>query len=396
MLLPDPEPREAPFLLISADDHLIEPANLFEGRMPEKLADRAPRIIEHEGAPAWLLENAVLPNFGLQAVAGRPAEEWNDEPRDWDEMRKGCWQIDARIADMDLNGVYASVCFPSRVAGFGGVRFAEVRDHELGLACVRAWNDWHIEEWARPYPERIIPLQVPWLNDPVIGAAEIRKNAERGFKTVTFVPDPPAIGLPPVWSDYWNPFFAACEETQTVVSLHIGASGLGLTKLELSELDTTRPVAIGTASTAVYGITTAAAWLYGGVFTRFPRLKATLPESGVSWVPAMLDRLNYMDGHAGQAYRGAWTDPDLRPAEVLLRNCWFCAFDDFAGIELRHRVGVENILLEVDYPHADGTWPDSQFHTGRLLDGLPQDEILKITHQNAAGLFRHPLPPGYN
>jgi predicted TIM-barrel fold metal-dependent hydrolase len=395
MLLPDPEPREAVYLLISVDDHLIEPPDMFEGRIPSHLADKAPRMIEHDGAPAWQLEDKILPNFGLNAVAGRPPEEWDDEPRGWDEMRKGCWQVDARIADMDINGVYASVCFPSRVAGFGGVRFAELEDQELGLACARAWNDWHIEEWAGPYPDRIIPLQVPWLNDPVVGAEEIRRNAARGFKTVTFVDNPAAVGLPPVWTDYWDPFFAACEETETVISLHIGASGLGHGSYDVSKLDLARAGAISTACTPVHGLTTAVTWLYGGVFTRFPKLKATLAESGASWVPALIDRLIYMDGHAGQAFRRAWSDPELKPAEVLLRNFWFCAFDDFSAIEQRHRMGVENILLEVDYPHGDGTWPDSQAHTARLLEGVTDDEVRRMTHLNAAQLFRHPLPSGY-
>jgi predicted TIM-barrel fold metal-dependent hydrolase len=224
VLLPDPEPREATYVLISVDDHVIEPANMFEGRMPSDLAGQAPRLVDYDGGLAWALEDLVLPNFGLNAVAGRPPEEWDDEPQGWDEMRRGCWQIDARIADMDINGVYASVCFPSRIAGFGGARFAEVKNQALGLACVRAWNDWHVEAWAGPYPDRIIPLQVPWLNDPLVAAGEIRRNAERGFRTVTFLDNPPALGLPPVWSEHWDPFFRACEETGTVLSVHICAS----------------------------------------------------------------------------------------------------------------------------------------------------------------------------
>ena len=392
MLLPDPEPRQVHNLLISVDDHVIEPPDMFDGRIPASMADRAPVLIDHEGAPAWRLEDKILPNFGLNAVAGRPPEEWDDEPRGWDEMRKGCWQIDARIADMDLNGVYASVCFPSRVAGFGGARFSEMKDQELGLACARAWNDWHIEEWAGAYPDRIIPLQVPWLRDSQIAAQEIRRNAARGFKTVTFLDNPVSLGLPPVWDEYWEPFFTACEETETVISIHIGASGLGLSAFQVESLGSARMGAIASASTLVVGINAATMWIYGGVCTKHPKLKITLAESGAGWVPSLLDRMEYMEGHAGAIFRKAWTDPDLTPAQTLLRNFFFCAFDDYSAIDQRHRIGVENILMETDYPHGDGTWPDSQAHIAHLLEPCTPDERALMTHLNAAALFRHPLP----
>jgi predicted TIM-barrel fold metal-dependent hydrolase len=401
-LLPDPEPREVLNLLISVDDHLIEPPTVFEGRMPAKLADKAPHIVERDGLSGWLMEGAFLPNLGLNAVAGRPPEEWSDEPRGWDEMRPGCWQIEARIKDMDINGVYASVCFPSRVAGFGGVRFSELEDRELGLACVRAWNDWHFEEWASPYPDRIIPLQVPWLNDPVVAADEIRRNAERGFKTVTFVDTPENLGLPGVLTGHWDPFFAACEETETVISNHIGSShgnrGNG-PRAETDDLTQNKDLLVMaakmTASTCLTGWSCAVSWMWGGVFTRFPKLQVALSESGAGWVPALIDRLDYMTDHAGHAFAPAWPDPELRPSEMLLRNFAFCAFDDHTAISERYRIGVDNIYLEVDYPHGDGTWPDSQAWIAKLLDGVPQGEIDKMTHLNAAKLFRHPLPKDY-
>jgi predicted TIM-barrel fold metal-dependent hydrolase len=397
-LLPDPEPREVKNLVISVDDHVIEPPDMFEGRFPAKLADRAPRMVVHEGVPGWLVEDRHLPNFGLNAVAGRPPEEWDDEPRQWDEMRKGCWDVDERIRDMDINGIYASVCFPSRVAGFGGARFSEIKDQELGLACVRAWNDWHIEEWAGKYPDRLIPLQVAWLNDAEVAAAEIRHNAERGFKVVTWLDNPTNLGRPSLLSGYWDPFLRACEETETVVSCHIGAGGAGqvpsAAMIEMMQLPGAGKVmgAIATASTLTSGISAVVNWLYQGACTRFPDLKITLAESGAGWVPALLDRLDYMGGHAGWAFSGAWADPDVSPSEAMLRNFWFCAFDDHAAIALRDRIGVENILLEVDYPHGDGTWPDTQAFVLNLLHGVPEDEVRKMTHENAAALFRHPLP----
>jgi len=385
--LPEPEPRPVQNLLISVDDHVIEPPTMFDGRMPASLRDRAPRIIEEDGVQAWLLDGTVLPNMGLNAVAGRPPNEWSDEPRNFDEIRPGCWQIDARIADMDLNGVYASLNFPSRIAGFGGARFSEVKDTELGLACVRAWNQWHIEEWAGPYPDRIIPQQISWLRDAEIAAADIRANAELGFKALSFPETPGALGMPSLFTDFWDPLFAACEETETVICLHAGSAG------GLIHHDAEAPPDLGPPMMGGYALISAITWLYSGAVTRFPNLKIALSEGGIGWVPMLLDRLDYIERHAGQAEDfHAWTDKGLTPSEALLRNFWFCTFDDPSTLPVRDRIGVDNITIEVDYPHGDGSWPDSQEFYANLLAGLPADEIAKITHLNAAKLFRHPLP----
>ena len=182
-LLPDPAPRQRHYTIISVDDHLIEPADLFEGRMPAHLAGAAPRVVTLDnGRETWVYEDRFYPQVGLNAVVGRPKPEWNMEPARFDEMRRGCYDIEARVADMDLDGVYASLCFPSLIAGFAGTVFSASKDQELGLASLRAWNDWHIDEWAAPHPERVIPLQLTWLSDPEIAAADIRANAARGSR----------------------------------------------------------------------------------------------------------------------------------------------------------------------------------------------------------------------
>src|SRR5437764_9071732 len=190
-LLPDPEPRDAPYLVNSGDDRLIGPPDLFEGRLPAALSNDAPRIVEDDtGAQAWVFDGNSYPNIGLNAVVGRPKEDWSMDPARFDEMRPGCYDIDARIRDMDLAGIWASLCFPSLIAGFAGTVFSRCSDADLGLACLRAWNDWHHEVWAGRHPERIIPLQIGWLADPELAAQEVRRNAERGFKALSFAEFP--------------------------------------------------------------------------------------------------------------------------------------------------------------------------------------------------------------
>ncbi|MBO0732664.1 MAG: amidohydrolase family protein, partial [Acidimicrobiaceae bacterium] len=266
-LLPDPPRQPRTYTIISVDDHLIEPPDLFEGRMPAALADRAPTLVESaDGSQVWEYEDNRYPNIGLNAVVGRPKDEWSMEPARFDEMRKGCWDIHARVADMDVAGVWASLCFPSLIAGFAGSVFSRSRDPELGLACVRAWNDWHHEVWAGTYPERIIPLQITWLLDPHVGAAEVRRNAARGFKALSFPENPHHIGLPSMHTRHWDPLLEACEETGTVVCLHTGSSGWSASTspgAPLEQLTTLFPV---------NGVAATADWLWAGIPVRFPTL----------------------------------------------------------------------------------------------------------------------------
>ncbi|MFM8531091.1 MAG: amidohydrolase, partial [Ilumatobacteraceae bacterium] len=149
LLEPEPEKSPVHYTLISVDDHLVEPRHLFEGRMPAHLADAAPKVVTNDAhQELWQYEDVLYPQIGLNAISGRPKDQWNMEPARFDEMRRGCWDVEARVADMDLDGVQASLCFPSLIAGFAGTVFSQSKDQELGLACVRAWNDWHVEEWA--------------------------------------------------------------------------------------------------------------------------------------------------------------------------------------------------------------------------------------------------------
>lgn len=385
-LLPDPPRRARPFAVISVDDHLIEPPDLFEGRMPRALEEAAPRVVEFEtGAQAWTYEGNLYPNIGLNAVVGRPRDQWTMDPARFDEMRKGCWDIHARVADMDLAGVWASLCFPSLIAGFAGTVFSRSQDQALGLACVRAWNDWHHDVWAAPYPDRIIPLQIPWLSDPLVAAGEVRRNAARGFRAVSFPENPVNIGMPSVHTDHWDPFLAACEETGTVVCLHTGSASWTAAQSPGA------PLELYTTLFPVNGLVAAADWLWAGIPLRYPRLDVAFSEGGIGWVPMLLDRLDYIMSHSGEG--GSGWHGDLTPAEAVQRNFWFCTIDDPSTLALRDRIGVDHIMVEVDYPHADSSWPDTQLLLADRLGSIPAADVDRITHLNAAGLFRHPLPP---
>jgi predicted TIM-barrel fold metal-dependent hydrolase len=386
-LLPDPEPREIRMPVISVDDHLIEPPDLFEGRLPAGLQEDAPRVVELEGgSQAWEFEGRMYPNVGLNAVVGRPTEEWSMDPARFDEMRPGCFDIEARIDDMDRAGVWASLCFPSLVSGFCGAVYSRAEHAELGLACLRAFNDWHLEAWAGPHPDRIIPLQLPWLADVAVATSELWTNAARGFKAVSFPEFPAQLGLPSIFSGEWDPFFAACEETGTVVCLHTGASAWA----PLPSPDP--PFELLPTLFPVNALLAAGEWLWSGVPLRFPELKIALSEGGIGWVPMLMDRADYVVGHSASGQESNAWPTTLLPSEVLKRNFWFCSIDDPSAVVQRHVIGIDHIMVESDYPHADSTWPDTQRVLVETWGELPDDELRAVAGGNAATLFRHPLP----
>ncbi|MCP3987109.1 MAG: amidohydrolase [bacterium] len=384
-LLPDPEPREARYTILSVDDHILEPPNTFEGRLPRALQDRAPKVVEtEEGHEVWEFEGKPYFQVGFMCVAGRPREDHRIEPARFEEVRPGCYKIDDRIKDMDLGGVWASVCFPSGVTGFGGTLFSEAEDRELGIACMRAWNDWLFEEWYGAYPDRIVPLGVTYLADAEVGAEEIRRNAARGFRAVTLPEQPHRLGYPPIFDSHWEPIIRACAETGTVVNLHIGSSGF-------AEMPAGAPLLeLGATLFGPMAVSSCAEWLWSGWPARYPELKIAMSEGGIGWVAMLIDRLDNIMARSG--YGRGWPDPHNSPSEVLRRAFTFCLIDDASTISTRDVIGVENIVCESDYPHGDGTWPDTQEVLRNAIGKLPVEEIRMITHENAAKLYDFPLP----
>ena len=374
------------YTVISVDDHLVEPAHLFEGRMPTALVDRAPFVrTTSKGHEIWVFDGQAYPQVGLNAVVGRSRDESPMEPVRFDQMRRGCWDPAARVVDMDDAGIWASLNFPSQITGFCGAVYSTCSDPALGQACVRAWNDWLTEEWCTPFPDRFIPCGIVYLADADHAAAEIRRNAARGFRAVSLPEQPQRLGFPSLHSGWWDPVVEACVETETVVCLHVGSSGMMDMPLDgpLVELAATLFSSMS--------LTACVDWLWSGLPTRHPGLRIAMSEGGIGWVPMLCDRLDYIYEWSGHGRR-AWPGTELSPTETLLRNFWFCSLDDPSIWPIRDRIGVDHIMVEVDYPHADSTWPDTQTFLADRLGELPVEDQRKLTHLNAAELFRHPLP----
>jgi predicted TIM-barrel fold metal-dependent hydrolase len=294
-------------------------------------------------------------------------------------MRPGCWDVHERVRDMSANGVLASLNFPT-FPHFCGQLFARQPDRDLALAVVRAYNDWHIDEWCGSYPDRFIPCAITPFWDPELMAAEVRRTAAKGCHAVTFSENPEKLGHPSLHHDHWDPFWKACDETQTVVCLHIGSSST----LLLTASDAPADVMI--SITPMNSFLALNDLMWTPIFRKFPTIKIAMSEGGIGWIPYALERMDYVYEH-----HHAWTGADFggrRPSDVYRDHIVTCFIDDASGLEQRHRVGVDSITWECDYPHSDSTWPHSPELLGKTLHGIPDDEVEKMTHGNAMRVYQ--------
>jgi hypothetical protein len=313
-------------------------------------------------------------------VAGRPPEEYGVAPTAYEQLRPGCYDVEARIGDMNANGVLGSMCFPSFPA-FCGQVFYGAKDKNLALAVLHAYNDWHVDEWCGGAPGRFVPLAIPPIWDPELMADEVRRMARKGCHAVSFSENPEKLGLPSLHREHWDPFWSACADEGTIVCLHFG-SGRGMVyptlDAPMDAVITLMPIAMVDCATDL---------LWSPVLRKFRDIKFALSEAGVGWIPFFLERVDYV-------YRQhrAWTHQnfgDKLPSEVFRDHVITCFITDRVGIQNRHAVGVENITWECDYPHSDSTWPRAPETLMDELQGVPDDEINLMTHENAMRHFRY-------
>jgi predicted TIM-barrel fold metal-dependent hydrolase len=384
---------------VDLDAHLVEPANIWTDRLPAKYRDVGPHIeylpggnpkmidrgyIEEpgtEGPPVawWFYEDHRYSVKRLIAAAGLRPEEITLKGVTFDDMRPGCWQPKARLEDMDINGVEAQLCFPN-YPRFCGQIFLWGKDRELALLCVKAYNDWMVDEWTGDSGGRLIPLCLVPLWDPVLAAEEVRRNAARGVRAVCFSELPGYLELPSIYSGAWDPFFRSCAETSTVVCCHIGSG----TKQMVTSSDAPEAV----AGTLIFSNSAGsmADYLYSGIFHRFPPLKVLFAECQIGWIPYLLERIDDVwETHRGWSHSQQYTKEP--PSTMYWDHIYSTFFKDSVGIDLLDRVGAGNIVFETDYPHQDGTWPYSREQAAEQFGHLDQHLIEQIARGNAIRLL---------
>jgi predicted TIM-barrel fold metal-dependent hydrolase len=386
--------------IISVDDHIMEPPNVWQDRLPEKYKAVGPRMVrqkvadmqfvggvfsyreagEHEEGTWcdwWHVEDLRYPLTRVMAAAGYSREEVTISPITMEDMREGCWEQSARLADMDVNHVEASLCFPT-FPRFCGQTFKEREDKVLADLCVKAYNDWMFDEWCAGTNGRLIPLPIIQLWDAELAAAEVRRNAARGGRAVAFTEIPAFLGLPSIHDPggFWDPFFQACDETSTVVCMHIGSSS----KMPSTSPDA--PAAVGSTLTYMNAAMSMTDYLMSGIFERFPNLKLAYSEGQIGWIPYILERADKVwEENRGW---GGVADKVLRPPSEYYRDhIYGCFFDDVHGMKNIDVIGVDNVTFETDYPHSDSTWPHSLKVAMDIFRGVDDETVHKIVRGNA-------------
>jgi predicted TIM-barrel fold metal-dependent hydrolase len=385
--------------LISVDDHVLEPPNVWVDRVAAKDRDRAPQLIVEGDSDYWLYDGKKMYGSGLSAVVGRKKEDFSPEPLPYKDMAPGCYDPIARLEDMNRAGILASLCFPS-LPRFCGQLFAEASDREFGLVCLKAYNDWMIDEWCASAPGRYIPLTLIPIWDTALAVAEMERCAEKGSTAFAFSENFAPLGYPTIndANGHWEPVLRAANDLEMVACMHVGSSST------LPSIAPDSPFMANLTWGASRTSGTMLTWLFSGWFQKYPNLKIALSEGEVGWIPYFLERAEQvldkqrhwvkkgvqfnMPGNS-HAAAGSVIDLDNFDLRQLYKDHVFgCMIEDKHGIASIEEIGEDNIMCETDYPHSDTTWPDSIHMVKRIISHLPEETQYKILRGNAERVYR--------
>jgi predicted TIM-barrel fold metal-dependent hydrolase len=381
---------------ISVDDHVLEPPELWAGRMPARFGETGPRVtrkrlrflggtrgkkwVEDDAArwcDVWRIEDVEVPLTWMLAPVGREVVEV--EVATYDELHPGTWKQRDRLQDMETDNVSVSMCFPN-LFRFAGQTFSELRDKDLGLACIQGYNDWIIDEWAAgdAYGKLLAVAILP-LWDAELAAAEVRRCAAKGCFLVTFPENPHPLGFPSLYDGaYWAPFFDACEETGTILNMHIGTSSK---MFHANPPDA--PWIVTSSQTFINSQGSLLDYIFSGTLERHPRLRLSYSEGQVGWFPYVIERADKLWGQRIDNEFGS--SLKAPPSEIIRDRVFFCIFDDPVGLRNRDLIGMSQIVYETDYPHPDSTFPHSRttFEDMCASSGLSPDEAYGLARGNA-------------
>ena len=380
--------------LISCDSHAQLHKNAFLDRMSkEKWGDKIPQLVEtsdkkHMAIPydypveRWFVNGVLVGNRGVvncPTVMDDPMRKYF--PQRWDEVPAIVYDPVERLKALDADRIDGEVLFPNDPVQ--GSTFLN-GDAAFELDCVRAYND-AMGEWTE-VSDRYLPLAlIPYLSDIEVAVAEVKRAVKKGHKGITMLAEPSQTmpGLHHFNDPYWNPLWEVCQDLGVPIHWHASA-GLALRMPPWQGDTRTEAQAMGPSG----GFSTPAQFmpnlLFSGVLDRYPRLNWVSAETGMGWVNYILEGCD----HEWER-RHLWTEGIVtRPSELFKRQLYVDFWYESAGIQLRHKIGIDNIMWEADYPHSTSTYPESWAFVERSLQGVPEEDRKKLLYENAVRLYR--------
>jgi predicted TIM-barrel fold metal-dependent hydrolase len=369
------------YSVISADNHILEPPNTFIDRVPANYKDAAPRIVRgKDGGDGWSLDGSIpestisLP-FGLGSI--NPGMHVRSGPRGltWDEVVPGNYDGAAHIKDMESDGIDAAVVYPQMVYR----AYTGLKDRELGLACLRAFNDWLLDDFCSADPSRLIGMcMVPWEHPMDVLTAELERVLKKGARAIFL----PYTMDPPMYAPYWDPMWELISGANAVASVHLRFGARRAPEAALP--DGVKRSWLSTANTVsgyFSAIPPLTELIFTGLFERFPTLKFVHAEVDMGWLPFWAE---IMDQVVRQ--HGYWADWPMRadPHTYIGKNVFVTGLDDVEGFRLA-RDGNELIarsaMFSIDYPHEITLFGTTQKVLAELTSGLDP----KVKHDILAG-----------
>jgi uncharacterized protein len=380
------------YTIIDADTHVTETPDLWTKRAPASMRDRVPHVeTSQDGSLHWVLgEGSLLANPGMTATAGRGT--FNNPPKTYEQMHPGAYDAKARLAYMDQMGIWAMVMYPN-VGGFGAQQFLKLNDPELMLTCVQIYNDWQTE-WAAADSRRLLPITSIPFWDVKAAVTEIRRCATMGHKGILFTGEPQYYGKPLIGDPHWNPLWEVAVELDLPISFHIGSGDMaeGLLKNRVATYGKMAAFTELAVDIFLRNGLQLSDLLMSGVLARYPKIKFVSVESGIGWIPFMLEAMDYQ--FRGNSVAEEHPEFDRLPSEYFARNVFACYwFEQTAPRRLIDKIGADNIMFETDFPHPTSLYGE-EVHS-RIKSGLSDCEESvrrRILWENAQRLYKVPGP----
>ena len=376
------------YSIIDADTHVTDTPDLWTSRAPANMRDRVPFVeTDARGRQRWRIgDGRPLASVGMTATAGRGT--FKHPPKNYDEMHPGAYDANARLKYMDEMGIWAMVMYPN-VGGFGAQQFLKLNDPELMLTCVRIYNDWQTE-WASADSRRLLPITSIPFWDVDAAVEEVRRCAKKGHKGILFTGEQQYYGKPLLGDPYWKPLWDIAVDSDLPISFHIGSGDMqeGLAKARVNTYGRMAAFTELAVDIFLHNAIQLNDLLMSGVLVRHPKIKFVSVESGVGWIPFVLEAMDYQ--FKGNSVTEEHPEFDLLPSEYFARNVYACYwFEQTAPRRLFDKIGVDNVLFETDFPHPTSLYGD-EVHA-RIKSGLAdcEDSVRrKILWGNSEKLYK--------